>query len=141
MARYRILFVCTHNAARSQMAEGLMRARYGDRYAVYSAGTAPTEVHPLAVRVMHEVGVDLRAHRSEPLGRFQEEVFDYVVTVCDQVHALSPHLRAREMVIHRGFDDPSRADAEAQLEAFRQVRDAIDVWLDRTFGRLPVPAA
>ena len=122
------------------MAEGLMRARYGERYAVCSAGTAPTEVHPLAVRVMQEVGIDVRAHRSEPLALFKEEVFDYVVTVCDQVHALSPPLRAREMVIHRGFDDPSQVEASVQLEAFRQVRDAIDEWLDRTFGRLPVQA-
>ena len=85
----RVLFLCTHNSSRSQMAEGLLRARGGTAYAVFSAGTYPTEVHPLALRVMNELGIDLREHWSKGFDTFADQPpMDLVVTVCDFVATL-----------------------------------------------------
>ena len=128
----RVLFVCTENAVRSQMAEGLLRVRGGPSYDVYSAGTDPSGVHPLAVRVMDEIGVDLRGHVSERIGAYRAEPMDYVVTLCGETRDLTPSLRAREMVIHQPFDDP--AAAGDPLSAFRRVRDALADWIDRAFA-------
>ena len=88
--KQRVLFLCTHNSARSQMAEGVLRALAGDRFEVESAGTEETRVNPLAVRAMAEVGIDLGGHRSKTLDRFLDEPWDYVVTVCDSAHERCP---------------------------------------------------
>jgi arsenate reductase len=127
VTRRRVLFVCTHNSARSQMAEGFLRARAGDRFEVASAGTEATRVHPLAVRAMDEVGIDLRGHSSKSLDGFLDRAWDYVITVCDSANERCPVFPGRATRLHWSFDDPSRAtgsDAE-RLETFRRVRDQI----------------
>jgi arsenate reductase (thioredoxin) len=123
----RILFLCTHNSARSQMAEGLFRRLAGDRYEVYSAGTEVTRVHPLAIEAMREVGIDLTGHRSKLIEEFKPEDLDLVITVCDNAREACPVLPGVEM-LHWGFEDPSAAsgDETARLAKFREVRDQID---------------
>ncbi|MDD1748985.1 MAG: arsenate reductase ArsC [Methanothrix sp.] len=147
----KVLFLCTHNSARSQMAEGLLRATYSDRYDAYSAGVAATSVDPRAVRAMLEIGIDISAQRSKSAEEFQDIVFDLAVTVCDrakqacpicstQLQLPSKYPRARE-VIHRSFVDPAAAvgsavrSEEEQLEAFRRIRDEIKEWISQTFRR------
>jgi len=137
----KVLFLCTHNSARSQMAEGLLRAMYPNRYEAYSAGVAATFVDPRAVRAMAEIGIDISAQRSKTAQEFQDTIFDLAITVCDRAKQACPicstHLqqpstspRARE-VIHRSFADPAAAagSEEEQLEAFRRVRDEIREWI------------
>ena len=86
----KVLFICTHNSARSQMAEGLMRTLYPDRYVVFSAGTEPRGVNPYAVKGMAEIGIDISLHRSKSLDEFLDMKFDYVVTVCDHAKQICP---------------------------------------------------
>ncbi|RPH77447.1 MAG: arsenate reductase ArsC, partial [Candidatus Rokuibacteriota bacterium] len=123
----RVLFLCTHNSARSQMAEAWLRALAGDRYEVASAGTESTRVHPLALRAMAEAGVDLAGHASKTLDRFVGERWDWVITVCDAANEACPVFPGAARRLHWGFDDPSRAagDDEARLAVFRRVRDEI----------------
>lgn len=143
----KVLFLCTHNSARSQMAEGLLRAMYGDRYEAYSAGVVATSVDPRAVRAMLEIGIDISGQRSKSSQEFQDTIFDLAVTVCDrakqacpicstQLELPSKNPRAR-VVIHKSFADPAAASGaeEEQLEAFRQVRNGIKDWITQTFGR------
>lgn len=127
MVPIRVLVLCTHNSARSQMAEGFLRALGGDRVAVASAGTVATAVHPLAARVMEEVGVDLRSHTSKTFDRFLEEPWDYVITVCDQAAERCPVFPGRARRIHWSFENPSAATGSEmdRLAVFRRVRDAI----------------
>lgn len=137
MAKPSVLFICTHNSARSQMAEGLLRARHGDRYAVFSAGTEKTHVRPLAIDVMQEVGIDINDHASKTIDTVTDgRTFDVVVTVCDHAREVCPYVPARERNLHHSFDDPSAATGtEAEQRAvFRRVRDEIDDWMDATFG-------
>ncbi len=136
MAKPTVLFVCTHNSARSQMAEGFLRARYGDRYTAFSAGTEPSEVNPFAVEVMREIGIDIGGHRSESVDRYADRPLDYVVTVCDSAREQCPYLPARRQNLHYSFEDPSAvegSDAEKRA-AFRAARDAIAAWVEATFG-------
>ncbi len=123
----RVLFVCTHNSARSQMAEGLLRAMAGDRFDVASAGTEATRVQPLAIRAMAETGIDISGHASKALGRFLGERFDYVITVCDKAAESCPVFPAPTAHLAWSFEDPSRAtgDEEARLAVFRKVREEI----------------
>lgn len=127
MTKLRVLFVCTHNSARSQMAEAFLRALAGDRFEVASAGTEATRVHPLAIRAMAEVGIDLRGHASKTLDRFLGEPWDYVITVCDGANERCPVFPAPVKRLHWSFEDPSAARGAEQerLEVFRRVRDAI----------------
>ena len=131
----RVLFVCTHNASRSQMAEGLLRALRGELYDVYSAGTAPTGVHPGAVAAMAEIGIDIRGHHAKGLDAFRDEVFDEVVTVCDRAQESCPVFPGGGMKRHQGFADPSVAkETEAEILAtFRRVRDEIRAWILNTY--------
>jgi len=135
MEKKRILFVCTHNASRSQMAEGLLRALKGDRYEVFSAGTEPTVVHPGAAAVMAEIGIDLSGHRSKGLGEFQGMGFDEVITVCDHARESCPIFLGDGLKTHQGFADPSTTTGtEAEvLEAFRRVREEIRAWIKETY--------
>ena len=136
MGKETVLFVCTHNSSRSQMAEGLLRAHYGDRYAVYSAGTQPSGVNPFAMAAMRDLAIDLADHRSEHIDQFADMPMDYVVTVCDSARESCPYLPAKQQNIHHSFEDPSAVngtDAE-KLAAFRRIRDEIKVWLDETFS-------
>jgi arsenate reductase (thioredoxin) len=134
--KQRVLFICTHNAGRSQMAEGYLRARYGDRYQAFSAGTVASTVNPLTVRVMAEIGVDLSGQRSKDLGEFIGQGMDVVVTVCDAAAATCPMFPGATRTIHASFPDPSAATGteEARLAVFRAIRDGITTWIDATFG-------
>ena len=131
----RILFVCTHNASRSQMAEGLLRAHCGDRFEVFSAGTEPGSVHPLAIRVMSEIGIDISGHTSEHIDIYYDTLMDYVVTVCDHAAETCPYVPARIEIIHRSFSDPSAIEGskEERLQAFREAREEIRTWLQERF--------
>jgi arsenate reductase (thioredoxin) len=136
VAGKRVLFLCTHNSSRSQMAEGLLQARGGHRYAAFSAGTHPRTVHPLAIRAMAELGIDISeraGHSAKSLNAFQGQIFDLVVTVCDDAAEECPFFPGARRQEHWGFPDPSAvAGTEAErLEAFRQVRDAISVRIDQ----------
>lgn len=133
-ARKRILFVCTHNSARSQMAEGWINFLYGDRYEAFSAGTAPSHVDSRAIQVMAEVGIDLSRHRSKSLDEFRGMRFDYVVTVCNRAKGLCPSFPGGAVILHRAFDDPSTLTGEESLSDLRQIRDEIRIWLKETFG-------
>lgn len=123
----RVLFLCTHNSARSQMAEGLLRWMAGDQFEVFSAGTEATRVHPLAIEAMREVGIDISGHRSKTLDEFRGQRFDYVITVCDRANEACPVFPSDTQRIHWGFEDPSiAADTdEHRLRAFRNVREGI----------------
>jgi arsenate reductase len=128
----RVLFLCTHNSARSQMAEGFLRALAGDRFESASAGTEAREVNPLAVRAMAEAGVDLGRHASKTLDRFVDEPWDYVITVCDSANEACPIFPGATTRLHWSFDDPSAArGSEAErLAVFRRVRDEIKAKLE-----------
>ncbi len=119
--------MCTHNSARSQMAEGLLRHLAGDRFEVYSAGTEATFVRPEAVSVMAELGIDISGQESEALDRYLHEPFDLVVTVCDDANEACPVFPGAKNRLHWSFRDPSRATGsdEERLGAFREVRDEI----------------
>jgi arsenate reductase (thioredoxin) len=123
----RVLFLCTHNSARSQMAEGLLRDLAGDQFEVMSAGTEATRVRPLAVRAMEEIGVDISGQESKTLDRYLDQPFDYVITVCDDANEACPFFPGAQSRLHWSFDDPSRAEGsdEERLEVFRRVRDGI----------------
>ena len=132
----RVLFLCTHNSSRSQMAEGLLRARGGKRYRVFSAGTHPRAVHPLAVKAMAELGIDISeaaGHRAKGIEEFANEPpMDLVVTVCDEAAEECPYFPNARRQVHWGFPDPSRPPAQRKsgLAVFRQVRDDIAVRID-----------
>ncbi len=132
----RIIFICTHNSARSQMAEALLRALYGDKYEVFSAGTDPRNLNPFAIAVMEEIGIDISKHRSKNVKEFLGEEFDLVVTVCDQAKESCPFLPGGKKYIHKGFEDPSnfKGDDKEVLSAFRKVRDKIKNWIEEAFG-------
>jgi len=128
--KQKVLFICTHNAARSQMAEGLLRNIYGDRYEVFSAGIQPMQVHPLAVAVMKEIGIDISSHRSKSIEEFRGTNFDYVVTVCDNAKEGCPFFPGK-IIIHQGFTDPS------DIDEFRHIRDDIKQWITELFRNNP----
>jgi arsenate reductase len=128
--KLKVLFLCTGNSCRSQMAEGWARAGVGDRIEPYSAGIETHGLNPIAVRVMAEAGVDISHHRSKHVDEFSAVHFDAVVTVCDQAHESCPLFPGKTLVLHRGFDDPPRlargaATEEEALAHYRRVRDEI----------------
>ena len=120
----RVLFLCTGNSARSQMAEGLLRHMAGDRFEVASAGVSPTRVRPEAIEAMREIGVDISRHRSKPVDEFAGSEFDYVITVCDNANEQCPVFPGDARRIHWSFDDPAAAEGDA-IAVFRRVRDEI----------------
>lgn len=123
----RVLFLCTHNSARSQMAEGLLRHLAGDRFDVASAGTERTHVRPHAIEAMREIGIDISGHWSKTVDELAGERFDYVVTVCDRANESCPVFPGTTQRIHWSFEDPAAVSGthEEKLHAFRTVRDAI----------------
>jgi arsenate reductase len=125
--RERVLFVCTHNSARSQMAEAFLRHWGNDRYEAHSAGTEPSGLRPEVVEVMAELGIDVSAQQSKGIERYLDERFDWVVTVCDRARESCPVFPGAERTSHWGFDDPAEAegDSEARVKVFRRVRDEI----------------
>jgi len=135
-SKRRILFLCTGNSCRSQMAEGFTRALLGDRFEAYSAGVEARGVDPRAVAVMKEAGVDISGQRSKLIEALPQVDFDYVVTLCDQAREACPYFPARTKVLHAGFDDPpalaaGAASEEAALAVYRRVRDEIHAWIQR----------
>ncbi|WP_119071141.1 arsenate reductase ArsC [Rubrobacter indicoceani] len=127
MEKQRVLFLCTHNSARSQMAEGLLREVAGERFESHSAGTEKTHVRPLAIEAMREVGVDLSGQESKTLDRYIREPFDYVVTVCDSANEACPFFPNARERLHWSFPDPSKAEGseKEKLAFYGEVRDAI----------------
>lgn len=132
MDKQKVLFLCTHNSARSQMAEGLLRGLAGDRFEAYSAGTEQTRVRPLAIEAMREVGVDISGQESKTLERYLEESFDYVVTVCDLANEACPFFPNASERLHWSFPDPSKAEGteEEQLAFYGKVRDEIQARIE-----------
>jgi arsenate reductase len=130
-----VLFLCTHNAARSQMAEGLLNARYDDRYDAYSAGVTPTAVNAYVIEAMAEIGIDLSEKHSKSIDEFRGWTFDYVVTVCDHAKETCPFFPGK-IVLHQRFEDPCQFTGEAAtiLAEVRRVRDAINAWITTAFS-------
>ena len=131
----KILFLCTGNSCRSQMAEGWARHLKGDQIEAYSAGIEAHGLNPDAVRVMAEAGVDISGQQSKRVGELQETKFDYVVTVCGHAHENCPVFPGKATIIHIGFDDPPRLAADAKTEAerlapYRRVRDEIRAFVE-----------
>ena len=138
----RVLFLCTHNSARSQMAEGWLRHLAGDRFEAHSAGTQATAVRPLALRAMAEAGVDISGQRSKTMTEYLGQPFDFVVTVCDQAAEACPLFPGGGMRLHWSLPDPSQAtgtEAE-QLAVYRRVRDAIRRRIETELLARGVPA-
>ena len=125
----RVLILCTGNSARSQMAEGLLRAMAGDRLDVFSAGTRPAGLNPNATAAMAEIGIDISGHRSKSVDEFLGQAFDYVITVCDSARESCPVFPGQARQIHHDFEDPAAAPADRQLAVFRNVRDELREWL------------
>lgn len=123
----RVLFICTHNSARSQIAEGWLRHLAGDRFEVHSAGTEATFVRPLAIKVMAEGGVDISGQQSKTLDLYLQQPWDYVITVCDQANESCPFFPGGKRRLHWSFPDPSivMGTDDEKLVAYRQVRDSI----------------
>ena len=132
----KILFICTHNSARSHMAEGFVNALYGESYLAFSAGTEPSKVNPYAVRVMQEIGIDISDHRSKSVDEFLDQDLDYVVTVCDHAKEVCPFFPGGRKALHKGFQDPAAVAGteDEKLSLFRHVRDEIRYWVEKVFG-------
>lgn len=129
--KQRVLILCTANSARSQMAEGLLRHMAGEQFEVFSAGSNPGVVNPLAIAAMDELGINIRSHRSKHLNEYLQEPFDYVITVCDNAAESCPIFPGPAQRIHWSFPDPAAIQGSPgeRLAAFRTVRDAIEAQL------------
>jgi arsenate reductase (thioredoxin) len=132
MEKKRVLFICVHNSARSQMAEGLVNALYADRFWAFSGGTEATRVHPAAIKAMAEIGIDISAHRAKSVDEFVDQPFDYVVMVCDDSQTDCPFFPGGKNYIHHAFEDPAACAGtdEEVLACFRRSRDAIREWIE-----------
>ena len=129
-----VLFICVHNSARSQIAEGLVNALHADRFEAVSGGTMATRVHPGAIEAMAEIGIDISGQRSKSIDEFEGRRFDYVVMVCDEKQADCPFFPGGKEYIHQAFDDPAACagTAEEILVCFRKTRDEIRRWIEET---------
>jgi len=127
MTRRRVLFVCIHNSARSQMAEGMLRAWAGDRFEVASGGTEARGVRPEAIAVMGELGIDISGHTSKTIERFMGQPWDFLIPVCEEACEACPYVPGARTVLRWSFDDPSAATGseEERLAEFRRVRDEL----------------
>ncbi len=137
MEKKKVLFICTHNSARSQMAEGFLNTLYGDHYSAFSAGTTPTKVNPYAIKAMQEIGIDISQNRSKSLDEFKSMKFHYVITVCDNAKEACPFFPNGLKYLHKSFTDPSQftgTDTEI-MESFRIVREQIKDWIEKLFGQ------
>ncbi|HEV8252643.1 MAG TPA: arsenate reductase ArsC [Candidatus Limnocylindria bacterium] len=127
MTKRRVLFVCVHNSARSQMAEGMLRAWAGDRFEVASGGTEARGVRPEAIEVMGELGIDISSHASKTIEQFMGQPWDFLIPVCEEACEACPYVPGAKKVLRWSFDDPSAAtgsEAERRAE-FRRVRDEL----------------
>jgi len=127
MGKKKVLFICTHNSARSQMAEGFLRHLAGDDFEVHSAGTEASVVRPLAIEVMSEIGVDISGQSSKTLQHYLDEPWDFVITVCDDANESCPVFPGASERMHWSFEDPSKATGteEERRVVFRRVRDQV----------------
>jgi arsenate reductase (thioredoxin) len=145
MEKTRLLFLCTGNSARSQMAEAFMRKYADDRFEVYSAGLEPKALSPFMLRVMEEAGFDMSGHRSKGLGEYLGRVnFEYLVTVCDEAERNCPtFLPGVDHRLHWSFEDPAKFEGsdEQKLARFRQVRDLIDARVRTWLSEQKIPVA
>lgn len=131
-----MLILCTGNSARSQMAEGLLRHDFGDRFSVESAGSKPGTVRPEAIAAMAEIGIDINGQRSKHVDEFAGQHFDYVITVCDHARDVCPVFPHATRMVHQAFDDPPApgvGDEESRMAVFRRVRDEIREWFRTGF--------
>ncbi|MDN5353258.1 MAG: hypothetical protein PWQ09_14 [Candidatus Cloacimonadota bacterium] len=134
----KILFICTHNSARSQIAEGLTNYFYSENWQAFSAGTQKTRVKLEATQVLKEIGIDISHHYSKTVEEIGDQQFDIVVTVCDSAKESCPFFPGKK-VLHKSFADPSDVkEAEARLNAFRKTRDEIKKWLAETLPNMNV---
>lgn len=136
----RILIVCTHNSARSQMAEGIFKAKMQNKIQVYSAGTNPLEVHPLAICTLREMQIDISEQRAKPLSAFLNKEFDYVITVCDRARDTCPIFRGSPETIHWSLPDPLEATGsdKERRDAFRAVANDLSMRIDYFLARISV---
>jgi arsenate reductase len=127
MAKRRVIFICTHNSARSQMAEAMLREFGGEAFEAFSAGTEAAGIRPETIQVMNEIGLDISGQRSKTIDEFRGQSFEWFITVCDQAQQNCPVLPGVEEVAHWSIEDPSVTDGtpEERLAAFRQARDLI----------------
>ena len=127
MTRRRVLFVCAHNSARSQMAEGMLRAWAGERFEVASGGTEARGVRPEAIEVMGEIGIDISGHTSKTIERFVGQPWDWLIPVCEEACEACPYVPGAKTVLRWSFDDPSAATGTQaeRLAEFRRVRDEL----------------
>ena len=124
----RVLFLCTGNSCRSHMAEGLLRALGGNRFEAFSAGAKPAGyVHPLAIKAMQDIRIDISSHTSKQLDAFDGQTFDYLITVCDNAREACPTYAGATQQLHWSFEDPAHATGteEQKMAVFRRVRDEI----------------
>jgi len=128
--RNRVLFICTGNRARSQIAEGLLRSKASDRMDVFSAGTEPKGLHPWSVDVMREIGIDISGQESKSVSLFENQNFDYVITVCDQAKEACPVFHRARKMLHWSILDPQTP------EDFRTIRDELNRRIDAFLGQL-----
>ena len=133
----KVLFLCTENSCRSQMAEGILRHLMGDKFEVESAGTRPSAVNPIAIKVMAEIGIDISGHRSKPIDEFQRMYFDFVITTCDAARETCPVFPGIARHLHWSFNDPANAEGSEEeiLSAFRKVRDEIKLHIQEEFSQ------
>jgi len=143
MEKLKVLFLCTGNSCRSQMAEGWAKKLKGDLLKAYSAGVEPHGMNPRAVKVMAESGVDIGGHRSKHLDELKGVPFDYVITVCDQANEACPVFPGKTKQVHVGFDDPPRLARDAKAEEaalghYRRVRDEIRQFIEHLDQYIPL---
>lgn len=132
--KQRVLILCTGNSARSQVAEGWLRTKAGERFEVFSAGSNPSgHVLPGAIQVLDEIGIDISQAESKHMNQFITQRFDYVLTVCDNANEACPVFPGPAQRFHRNFDDPARYPDDQQIAVFRRVRDEIAGWLTAVF--------
>ena len=131
----KVLFICTHNSARSQIGEAILSEIAGDKFETFSAGTEPTEINQYAIKVMAEVGLDISKNRTKSVNEFIELKFDYVITVCDSAKETCPFFPGAKILIHKSFPDPAEftGSEDEILSKMRQVRDEIRAWLEIIF--------
>ncbi|VVB97544.1 Protein ArsC [uncultured archaeon] len=135
MKKKKVLFLCTENSCRSQMAEGILRHLRGNEFEVFSAGIRPSVVNPTAIKVMAEIGIDISNHKSKSVEEFKGMIFDFIITTCDAARETCPVFPGKARRLHWSFDDPAvaRGSEEEILSVFRKVRDEIGVRIQEEF--------
>jgi arsenate reductase (thioredoxin) len=135
MEKKKVIFICTHNSIRSQMAQAILNYFCGDRYEAFSAGSDPAGVNPITVSVLQEIGIDSSGHYSKGLDLYGNDKFDYVVTVCDRAKESCPYFPNGVKKLHKSFSDPSLlpGSPESIVAEFRKSRDEIRNWIEKEF--------